>query len=443
MKILVVEDEEAKRLSLAEDLRARGDEVTDTATAETALACLKEACFDAVVSDLRLPGIDGLELLKRIRASGDMLPPEVILMTAYGSIPLAVDAMKAGAFDFVAKPFPNKAIFPILNRIAKERWAQAPNPKEAAPGAVDVRVVGNSAVMRRVKKMIEISARSPATVLLTGETGTGKDLVASAIHALSPRHSGPFVKVCCAVLPQHLIESELYGHEKGSFTGAHRGHRGRFAQAEGGTLYLDDVDDIPFEQQVKLLRVIEEKVFEPVGGGAPRRLDVRIVAATKQDLLTKTKEGSFRSDLYYRLNVLRIGLPPLRERLEDLPLLAEHVLHQLADGRTEPLQPSALAVLASHTWPGNVREFAHVLERALLVGEGRITESLLRNEVEELRAAEDRGPDGPFRNVLRETERQMLEDALIRFGGNQSAAAKSLGIKRSTFRDRCMKYGLS
>lgn len=443
MKILVVDDEKSKRVSLLEDLAGEGHEVTVAETGEEALECLADASFDVVLTDLRMPGIDGLELLGRAKRSGGAVPPEVILMTAYGSIPLAVDAMRMGAFDFIPKPFSNEAIFPLLARIEEERATVSFGPDEARPipsRSHGVRVVGDSPAMRRVKKLIEVCAQSTATVLLTGETGAGKDLVAAAIHTLSPRRSGPFVKVCCAVLPAPLVGSELYGHQKGSFTGAHHGTKGRVALAEGGTLYLDDVDDIPLEQQIKLLRVIEEKVYEPVGGRLAKA-DVRIIASTKQGLLLRTQDDTFRSDLYYRLNVLRLDVPPLRERLEDVPLLARHFLRQLSGKPDEELDPDALAVLRAHTWPGNVRELAHVLERAFLIGEGRITTELL--DIETGAAQVVPAPtSGEFGARVQATERQLLEEALVKNRGNQSAAARSLGMRRSTFRDKCTKYGL-
>ena len=300
--------------------------------------------------------------------------------------------------------------------------------------------------MERVKRMVEICARTDANVLLCGETGVGKDLVASVIHRLSHRHGFPFVKVGCTLFPPQLIESELYGHEKGSFTGADQQRKGRFDLAEGGTLYLDDVDDIPLEQQSKLLRAIEEKVFERVGGTTPIKANVRIIASTKRNLLEKIAEGTFRQDLYYRLDVLRINIPPLRERLEDVPLLAEHLLARIAGPRQCRIEPEAVEVLLRHDWPGNVRELSHTLERAYLVGAGQITAELLAAEMGGWPAnggnAAKGAPTGDFQAAMDQAERELLDNALRTAGGNKTAAAAALGMKPSTFRDKLAKHGL-
>ena len=289
--------------------------------------------------------------------------------------------------------------------------------------------------------MILLCARTDATVLLTGETGVGKDLVAETIHDLSSRQSRPFVKVNCAVFPQHLIESELYGHEKGSFTGADQLKKGKVDIAQGGTLYLDDVDDIPSGLQIKLLSLIEEKFFERVGGSRRIEADVRIIASTKQDLLSKTADGTFRSDLYYRLNVLRIDLSPLRARLDDLPVLAEHLLERSEAGSKAPLGNDVLELLGSHNWPGNVRELAHTLGRASLVGNGTVTASVLSADLTPQQQVTVNGGGG-FHDTILRTERELLARALRKAGGNRSAAARTLGMKLSTFRDKLTKHGL-
>jgi len=280
-------------------------------------------------------------------------------------------------------------------------------------------------------------------VLLHGETGVGKDLIASVIHRCSHRAGFPLVKVGCTLFPPQLFESELYGHVKGSFTGADQPRMGRFDLAEGGTLYLDDVDDIPMEQQSKLLRAIEEKIFERVGGGTPIKADVRIVASTKQNLLDKISQGTFRQDLYYRLDVLRITVPPLRDRREDIPELVQHLLRRIAADRPYQIDPAAVAVLESHDWPGNVRELYHTLERAYLVGSGQITAEVL--------GAEMGGVASPrpvatislgFQAAMAEAEGELLENALRTAKGNKTAAAAALGMKPSTFRDKLAKHGL-
>ncbi|MGA2258300.1 MAG: sigma-54 dependent transcriptional regulator, partial [Thermoguttaceae bacterium] len=295
--------------------------------------------------------------------------------------------------------------------------------------------------MRRVRRLIEICTRSDANVLLCGETGCGKDLIASTIHRNSPRRTCPFVKAGCTLYPSQLIESELYGHEKGAFTGAEQRRQGRFELAEGGTLYLDDADDIPLEHQAKLLRAIEEKVYERVGGATLIPADVRIIASTKRNLLEKIAGGSFRQDLYYRLDVMRVNIPPLRERCEDVPLLANHLLKRIAKDQAAQLEAEAQQVLQRHDWPGNVRELYHVLERAYLVGSGRICKELLVAELQEV-AQKRPAPTGPFHETIDKTERELLDGALQAAGGNKSAAAAALGMKLSTFRDKLVKHGL-
>ncbi len=469
MRILVVDDEKIKRVTLADDLAAQGHEVVAAADGREAVEKLDAGRFDVVVTDLKMPRLDGIELLKRIK-QGPLADTEVIMMTAYGSIPVAVEAVKLGAIDFLTKPFRNEDVLPLLARIERGRQAAAESTPARQPFSaedVETTIVGRSAVMERVKKMVGIAAKTDANVLLYGETGVGKDLLATIIHRNSHRHGFPFVKVGCTLFPPQLIESELYGHEKGSFTGADQQRKGRFDLAEGGTLYLDDVDDIPFAQQPKLLRAIEEKVFERVGGGAPIKADVRIIASTKRNLLRKIGEGTFRKDLYYRLDVLRINIPPLRDRLDDLPLLTEHLLkriagqsrsataglsssatgHPLPDkpavppGRPCRIEPESVVLLSRHDWPGNVRELYHTLERALLIGGGNITPDVLAGEIGGPEQ-NDRLPAGGFQAVIDHAEKQLLQDALRNSGGNKTAAAAALGMKPSTFRDKLAKHGL-
>ena len=444
MKILVADDEKLKRITLAQDLTAQGHDVVTAEDGAEALNKLLNGGFDVVVTDLKMPKLDGIELLKRIKQD-HIVDVEVIIMTAYGSIPLAVEAGKLGTFDFLTKPFPNEDIFPLLARIEAARRgtsSPAPEPVETTIGRIDQAVVGHSPSIRNVRRLIEICTRSDANVLLCGETGAGKDLIAATIHRNSQRRTSPFVKVGCTLFPSQLIESELYGHEKGAFTGAEQQRPGRFELAEGGTLYLDDVDDIPMEHQSKLLRAIEEKIFERVGATQPIRANVRIIASTKRDLLQKIAGASFRQDLYYRLDVLRVNIPPLRERRDDIAMLAEHLLKRVAKSRPARLEPSAIEVLQRHDWPGNVRELAHVLQRVYLVGDGAITARLLLAELTE--AAKKRPVvSGPFQKTIDETERELLENALRSADGNKSAAAAALGMKLSTFRDKLVKHGLA
>jgi two-component system response regulator PilR (NtrC family) len=443
MRILVVDDEKIKRVTLADDLGSEGHDVVTAADGADALRRLDLERFDLVVTDLKMPGIDGLELLKHIK-QGPLADVAVILMTAYGSIPVAVEAVKLGAYDFITKPFRNEDLFPLIARLGRRRL-----PAEDAPTVADETVdldqmlVGDCGEMRRVKRMIEVAARADANVLLCGETGAGKDLLASIIHRMSARRGFPFVKVACTLLPPQLIESELYGHEKGSFTGAEHRRAGRFELASGGTLYLDDVDDIPLEQQSKLLRAIEEKVFERVGGATSINANVRIIASTKRNLLEKVGEQTFRQDLYYRLDVLRIVVPPLRERMADIPALARHLLQRIARDPAARLDAHVLDALSRHAWPGNVRELYHALERAYLVGSGKITADLLTlGSSPSPSSPGDDLPDRGFQAAMDEAEHRLLESALRACDGNKTAAAAALGMRPSTFRDKLAKRGL-
>jgi len=443
MRILIVDDEKIKRVTLADDLATQGYEVVTADDGQQAWNHLEADRFDVVVTDLKMSKLDGIELLKRIK-QGPLADLEVIMMTAYGSIPVAVEAVKLGAFDFLTKPFRNEDIFPLLARIERRKKSAAgPSRPDAGPPvkSIEHSIVGCSPTMQQVKRMVEICTRSDANVLLCGETGVGKDLVATTIHRNCDRRDFPFVKVGCTLFPPQLIESELYGHEKGSFTGADQKRKGRFDLAEGGTLYLDDVDDIPLEQQSKLLRAIEEKVFERVGGSASIKANVRIVASTKCSLLDKIKDGSFREDLYYRLDVLPINICPLRKRREDIPLLVEHLLRKIADVGEFYVQTEAMELLMRHDWPGNVRELAHTLQRAFLVGSGRITVELLSAEMGGITTRRPPGT-GDFQATMQQTERNLLEDALRKARGNKTAAAAALGMKPSTFRDKLVKHGL-
>jgi len=442
MRILVVDDEEMKRLSLGRDLEAWGHNVTMCADGLQAWECVQRSLFDVVIADLKMPRMDGLALLKKIK-SGINAGCDVVMITAYGSIPVAVEAMKKGAFDFITKPFPNEQIIPILQRIEqlhREQSQKGHPTSEEALMEIESVLVGGSASMRRIHELVEVCSRSNTNVLLTGETGTGKDLVASVIHKRSGRHANPFVKVCCAIFPSELIASELYGHEKGAFTGADRAHTGRFDLAIGGTLYLDDVDDIPLDEQVKLLRVIEERVFERVGGNIPIQADVRIIASTKKNLLEKIAEGTFREDLYYRLNVMRVDLPPLRERMEDLPQLVSFIIRKISGSERGIIDPEAMGVLASYHWPGNVRELRNLLERTYLTGKGVVTADQLSYQIG-LGNGQPRA-DAGFKQRVDRFERELLLGALKAAGGNKTAAARMLGMKPSTFRDKLEGLGL-
>ncbi|MBN2290425.1 MAG: sigma-54-dependent Fis family transcriptional regulator [Candidatus Glassbacteria bacterium] len=442
MKILVVEDEESKRLTLLEDLIQNGHAVQAVPDASRALDVLEREGIDVVITDLKLPGTDGLELMRAIKE--EIAPStEVIIMTAFGTIPLAVEAIKNGALDFVTKPFDNHQLLPLLERIENKMARKDPS-RESLPVKeyleIEKSVTGNSPSLRHLKHLVRICSESDANVLLCGETGTGKDLVASVIHKQSRRHSHPFVKVNCAVFPEALIENELFGHERGAFTGADQRRRGRIELASHGTLYLDDVDDIPVKEQVKLLRVIEEKVCEPVGSTTPIHCDVRIIASTKVDLTQKIADCSFREDLFYRLKVLEIHLPPLREHLEDIPLLADHLLSRITEDSQVALTDEIISRLKSYQWPGNVRELSHKLEQAYITGRGELSPASFDFSASALEPFN--GSPGSFKSTMDRTERELLRRALEETKGNKTVAANKLGMKPSTFRDKLRKHGL-
>jgi DNA-binding NtrC family response regulator len=454
MRVLVVDHETEHGASLASDLASQGHETAVAPDATEALTRIQSGEFDLVFADVKTPDFGGLELLRRIK-SGSRPDTEVVLMSANGSIRAAVAAVKSGAFDFVAKPLTSAEIAALVTRMEQQRETALLRSVGVAAYAgdssgmseLDRLIVGTSEGMARVKSMIKVSARTDANTLIYGETGVGKDLISSVIHRLSHRRKSPFVKVGCALFPESLIESELYGHEEGSFTGADAPRKGRFELAEGGTIYLDDVDDIPLAQQAKLLRAIEEKIFERVGGTKSLKADVRIVASSKKNLLAKIGEGTFRSDLYYRLDVLRIRVPPLRERRQDVPALVDHLLRRIAGEEPYRIDPQAVVLLAQHDWPGNVREMYHTLERAYLISGGHITTDLIETEMGSPAAPEGtvlpgHAVTGGFQAVMQHAEKQLLLSALEAAGGNKSAAAQALGLKASTFRDRLNKHGL-
>jgi DNA-binding NtrC family response regulator len=366
-RILIVEDRASLRKMLEHALAGEGYTVVQSASGEQAAAQIASEPFDLVLTDLKLPGATGLDVVRAARAAARPVP--VIVMTAYGTVGTAVEAMKLGAADFLEKPV---EIDELLRRVGATIGEQvAPPEMFRASGCSPI--VGAHARLRTALRLLERVAPTDSTVLLLGESGTGKELFARSLHALSPRSRGPFVALNVAAMPETLVENELFGHEKGAFTGADRARPGRFEQAQGGTLLLDEIGELPLAVQGKVLRVLEERTFERVGGGATRRADVRLVAATNRDLRAMVDEGAFRADLYFRLEVFPIELPALRERRDDIPALARHLLGEIAarHGRQAPeLQAGALAALAESDWPGNVRELANVLERALILATG-------------------------------------------------------------------------
>jgi two-component system nitrogen regulation response regulator NtrX len=366
--VLIVDDESTIRESLRMTLEFEGYRIEEAGNGIEALRIVRERTPDAVLLDLRMPEMDGLETLRQLRERGYEMP--VIVVSGHADVPTAVEATRQGAFDFFEKPLERDRVL-LSIRNAVEAWRLRKDVREetgVAPGVVEL--VGSSANVRKLRETIERAAPTPATVLVTGESGTGKELVARAIHDLSPRKDGPFVRVNCAAIPEELIESELFGHEKGSFTGAVRKQIGKFVAADGGTIFLDEVGDLSARAQAKVLRVLESGEVEPVGAEKVIRVNVRVVAATNRDLDEANRAGSFREDLFYRLNVVPVRTPPLREHLEDLPMLVEHfarVFSETANYRRKSLAPEALELLGRQAWKGNVRELRNVVERLLIL----------------------------------------------------------------------------
>ncbi len=440
-RILVVDDEPANREVLEKILSREGYSVIHAAGGEEALAALRQSPFDLMLTDLRMPRMDGVELL---RASRLVVPDlEVILMTAHGTVEVAVAAMKEGAYDFLTKPIKRYELLRSIEKTLEKRTLVAENrelrarlrEKDRFRDGPLARIIGTSDSLRKVMDVVRQVAPAQATVLITGESGTGKELVAEALHALSLRAQGPLVKLACAALPETLLESELFGHEAGAFTGASGLRKGRFELADKGTLFLDEVGEMSPATQVKLLRVLQEGEFERVGGSRTIRVDVRIVAATHRDLQAEVKAGRFREDLYWRLNVIRIGLPPLRERVGDVPLLVDAFVRRFSERNAKPLSgvtQDAMDLLTAYTWPGNVRELENTLERAVVLSRGpHITAGDLPEHLV-ARAENSRVLQFPVGTPLREIERKVILETLRFAGGDKGLAAHLLGIAART-----------
>jgi DNA-binding NtrC family response regulator len=409
-RILIVEDRDSLRRMLERALTQEGYTIESAADVQSGVRLLGRQDFDLVLTDLKLPDGSGLQVLAASRTAQPRVP--VVVLTGYGTVTTAVEAMKLGAFDFLEKPVAIDALYRLSERAIGERDESA---LFHAPGAPPI--VGRHPRLRTAVRLLQRVAVTESNVLLTGESGTGKELFARSLHALSPRQGRPFVALNCAAIPETLLENELFGHEKGAFTGADRRQPGRFESAEGGTLFLDEIGELPLGVQGKVLRILEERTYERVGGGRTLKADVRLIAATNRDLDAMVQDGEFRSDLFFRLNVFPIELPALRERPTDVPLLARHLLGEIARRhRAEPprLDEEAAEVLAAEPWPGNVRELANVLERAVILAEGP-----------ELRAAD-------LRQLLRPRaqagERERLREALVEADGDKKKAADLLGM---------------
>ncbi len=447
--VLVVEDEAAQRQLISDILGRAGFAVRAADSVDGALAAIAAAIPDVVLCDWRLPGRDGGELLAEVRAQ--KLGCGFVVMTAYGSIGHAVEAIRLGADDYLPKPFERDALLLAVRRVLRTLSLERENLRlrsELEERGGSGGMIGRAPAMQRLYRTLDKVAATDATVLVTGESGTGKELVARVLHDKSPRAARAFVAVNCAAIPETLMESELFGHEKGAFTGALRRREGRFEEAEGGTLFLDEIASMPLPLQATLLRVLQERRFTRLGGSGEVACDVRVVAASNRDLPRLVASGGFRDDLFYRLNVVPVAVPPLRERREDIPLLAEAFRERAARRHgveVGPFPPAVLRCLMEHGWPGNVRELANTVERLVLLAEGG------RVSVDDL-PAEVRAPAGqaacPFLLPpagLRwdELERGLLEQALARAEGNRAAAARLLGLSYKTFLYRLERLGLA
>ncbi|MBI5584831.1 MAG: sigma-54-dependent Fis family transcriptional regulator [Deltaproteobacteria bacterium] len=450
--ILVVDDEKNYLLVLKELLAEEGYEVSTAQSATAALEILAETDPDLIITDMKMPGMSGLELLERLKQKDPQLP--VIMMTAFGTVEKAVEAMKKGAQDYITKPFDNeilkKTVATALRlwRVIKENRFLSEELK-AKFGPSDL--IGKSRAINQVRDIIQKVAGTKATVLVTGESGTGKELVARAVHTQSPRRDKPMISVNCAALAETLLESELFGHERGAFTGATNQRKGRFEIAEGGTLFLDEVGEMSPAVQVTLLRVLQNREFERVGGNKTVKVDVRVIAASNRDLKEEVARGIFREDLYYRLNVVHIEVPPLRERREDLPLLIRYFLEKFArefnrDSLT--LSPEALEAIRQYDWPGNIRELENMLERGAILASGPVIHAedlpICRNEPVSREALADQiiPPGMKLNEVLEMVERKMITAALARTYQVQAHAADLLGIDKNVIKYKMKKYNL-
>jgi DNA-binding NtrC family response regulator len=467
--LLLIDDEPLMRLSMTDALRAVGYDVRAAATGQEGMALLSQAIFDIVITDFRLPGADGLQLLQACKQRSPRT--EVIVITAHGSVETAVEAMKRGAYDFITKPFAMDELLLIVDRLSKVLALRAENVelREALEGKFNFEgILGKNHRMRDVLETVRLISATDSTVLVVGESGTGKELIANAIHRNSPRQDHALVKISCAALPESLLEAELFGHEKGAFTGALRQRRGRFELAHKGTLFLDEIGEISPVVQVKLLRVLQERQFERVGGNETIEVDVRLVCATQKDLKKEVQQGRFREDLYYRLNVVPVVLPPLRERREDVMLIAEHMLRTRCERVNKPLKgfsPGAQELLLRYSFPGNIRELENLIERAVALGQpneeiqaatlcGNRTCPYLGGRPQDTCGFCSEGLTGHVTgaavsevdslSTAREAfERQYIVAVLDRVEGSKTIASRVLGLSRKALWEKCKRYGIS
>ena len=448
-KILIVDDDPSLRKMLEAVLTNDGYEVTEADDGNNAVSAVKGQFFDLILMDVRMAGMSGIEALKHIKKLSPGIP--VIIMTAYASVDTAREALKSGAYDYLTKPLDIDELNLILQRALRHYQLEQENRflKERLDDRFDFgNIIGNSPPMRQLFETLAQVAPSEATVLITGESGTGKELIANAIHQNSPRHERPMIKVNCAALPETLLESELFGHEKGAYTGATSRSRGRFQMAHRSTLFLDEISEMSPATQAKILRALQEREIEPVGGETTIVIDTRIIAATNKNLEQEVKEGRFREDLYYRLNVVRIEIPPLRKRTEDIPLLADFFLKQYVEKNRKLIKgftPRALDIIMRHDWPGNIRELENLVERAVIMARG---EMITPEEFPPALTENDPGAADPpayssSGRTLKAAEKEIILRTLEDAGGNRTHTAKILGISRRTLQLKLKEYGIN
>ncbi|ATJ84451.1 sigma-54-dependent transcriptional regulator [Halomonas beimenensis] len=441
--VMIIDDEAHLRITAGQTLELAGYTPQAYESAEEALAALTPDFPGVVVSDIRMPGMDGMTLLREVRGRDPDLP--VVLITGHGDISTAVEAMRDGAWDFLEKPFAGERLVEVVRRGIEKRRLSLENRTlkaelEAQQSALGPRLVGRTPAIQRLAAMVQRISQVEADVLLFGETDAGKDLVARAIHERSARREGPFVAINCGAVPESTIESELFGHEKGAFTGAVERRIGKFEHAQGGTVFLDEIESMPLALQVKLLRVLQERSIERLGSNQPVPLDIRVIAATKVDLRAAAEAGDFREDLYYRLNVVTLPIPPLRERREDIPLLFQHfaVLAANRSGlEAPPLDAAGTSALLAHDWPGNVRELRNLAERYVLLG---VTCDYRLDAL--LEGVESDGGDLPLPRQVELFEKSLIGQALARHGGRVTEVCEALGVPRKTLYDKLRKHHL-
>jgi DNA-binding NtrC family response regulator len=444
MKVFVVDDERIIRVTLADDLRDEGYQVIEFSNASSALAHLNEVEPDIVITDLKMPGLTGIEFLKKLKEYNPAI--HVILMTAFSTVNTAVEAMKLGAYDYIRKPFENEKMIITVKRIEELIKVKTENKflrEEVQPKYDLSAFVGKTPKVQELFDLIKIVADKDTSVLITGETGTGKELLTKVVHFNSNRRKKPLVKVSCAILSREIFESELFGHEKGAFTGAEKARKGRFEHADTGTIYLDDIDDVPLDLQVKLLRVLEEREVERVGGREAIKIDIRVIASTKKDLRKLVDEGKFREDLFYRLNVFPLNIPPLRERVEDIVEMAKHFVATFSPTEKISIEKEVFDILKKYPFPGNARELRNLCERLVLLSKNNVIDSsIIPPDIKfpQQVVSSTSFDNKSLNDILMEVEQNAIQNALEKSHGNKAKAAEILGLPASTLKSKIAKF---